>query len=367
MIENYLTFLKESKSSTLYFTPNYPPATREDFDIYYLKSSKLTAEDIKNIIQSVLTDAEQERLSNTRSITVGKNINGSLCRLKIFDTLNGYSIILRLWTEHIPSLKELRMPRIIDQIFEHQKGLVLIGSSYFTGKSTTMKALLQHINEHDRKHILTIEESISSVIVPNQCLIMQREVDGDSERITKALEDAGQQEADVIGIDLGRYDASYLFQALKLADSGKLVFYTISGSSSYKILRNILESLNDTKKLQMHHMLSESLAGIVCQSLLPTVDKKGQVGVFEVVLINQMMQTAIREDKLSQIASILKMGHRPGVVSFGDSIKKLLDEYVITKDIAKQAMDMLLEKTMDISAMHEKSLKQETEDEEFTS
>jgi twitching motility protein PilT len=289
----------------------------------------LAANDITMLVQSIMSPVQREHFEREHESDFACQLDEvGRYRVNVFLHSRGPGAVLRTIPTVIPTLEELGMPPILKQLCEKERGLVLVTGPTGSGKSTTLAAMVNEINRTWDAHILTVEDPIEFVHQPQRCLVNQREVGPHTHSFSAALRAALREDPDVILVGEMR-DLETISLAITAAETGHLVFGTLHTSSAPKTIDRMIDAFPAGQQSQIRTMLSESLEGIVAQTL---VKKKGggRVAAIEVLLGVPAVRNLIREGKLHQIPSIMQTGQRMGMqtidMAFGDLLKRGLIE-----------------------------------------
>ncbi len=317
----------EHKASDLHLSAGLPPMFRVDGDLTRFEGlPNFESQQVREILWPILND-EQRKLHEQHTdldFSFGIDEINRRFRVNMFNQLRGAGAVLRYIPERVPSLDELETPAIFKEIVKEPKGLVLVTGPTGSGKSTTLAAMVNEINMHKRDHILTIEDPIEFVHLPNQCVINQREVHQHTESFSAALRSALREDPDIILVGEMR-DVETIRLALTAAETGHLVFATLHTSSASTTVNRIIDVFPGDEKAMVRTMLSDSLNSVIAQTL---VKRKGggRVAVHEIMRCNPAIRNLIREDKVSQIISAIQTGGAQGMQTKEASLQKLVME-----------------------------------------
>ncbi|MBI5168183.1 MAG: type IV pilus twitching motility protein PilT, partial [Candidatus Eisenbacteria bacterium] len=245
----------------------------------------------------------------------------------------GVQAVFRLVPTKVKTLEELGAPPVLQQLAKLERGLVVVTGPTGSGKSTTLAAMVDHINETERCHILTIEDPIEFVHTPKRSIVTQREVGPHTDSFTNALRAALREDPDVILVgELRDLETTQL--AITAAETGHLVFATLHTNSASKTIDRIIDIFPSGQQAQVRTMLSESLEGVVAQTLLPSKDGKGRVAALEVLVGVPALRNLIREDKTAQIMSVIQTGAKDGMISLDQSLRELVMQGKLSREVA---------------------------------
>jgi twitching motility protein PilT len=249
----------------------------------------------------------------------------------------GYGGVFRVIPRQIKTLDELGMPPMLAELSRRHKGLVVVTGPTGSGKSTTLAAMVDLVNEERRGHILTIEDPIEFVHGPKNCIVTQREVGSHTHSFANALRSALREDPDVILVGEMR-DLETISLAITAAETGHLVFGTLHTMSAPKTIDRIIDAFPADRQQQIRAMLSESLEGVVTQTLLPRCDGEGRIPAIEVMPILPSIRNLIREGKTHQIPSIMQTGAAHGMITMEASLAKLVAAGIVTNEEAARRL-----------------------------
>jgi twitching motility protein PilT len=257
-------------------------------------------------------------------------------RVNAFNQDRGAAAVLRTIPSTVLTLEQLNAPRIFAELALKPRGLVLVTGPTGSGKSTTLAAMVNHVNENEYAHILTIEDPIEFVHQSNKCLINQREVGPHTHSFSNALRSALREDPDVILVGELR-DLETIRLALTAAETGHLVFGTLHTSSAAKTIDRIVDVFPGEEKEMVRAMLSESLQAVISQSLLKTKDGSGRVAAHEIMLGTPAIRNLIRESKIAQMYSAIQTGSNMGMQTLDSNLTELVKRNVISLASARAA------------------------------
>jgi twitching motility protein PilT len=299
-----------------------------------LNTADISRETCEKLIHETLSDKQAQIFRENMNLDWSYNLPGvGRFRANGYYQMRGISAAYRLIPEQIRTLRDLSLPESVYSMADNTKGLVLVTGPTGSGKSTTLAALINHINLTRKEHIITIEDPIEFVHKNVNCLINQREVVTHTKSFSDALRAALREDPDVILIGELR-DLETMSLALTAAQTGHLVFATLHTGSASKAVDRIIDSFPSDQQNQVRTMLAESLCGVVAQALLPRSDKPGQIAALEVLVANSAIRNLIRENKTFQIQSVMQTSAQRGMISFEKSAKNLLEKGIISQATA---------------------------------
>ncbi|MCB9988871.1 MAG: type IV pilus twitching motility protein PilT [Rhodospirillales bacterium] len=336
-ITQLLAFAIQNNASDLHLSPKNQPIIRTHGELKRIKTDVLESDDIRSMLYSVMTEdqrAEFEReMELDFAIAFGEKAR---FRVNAFTTRTGTAAVFRSIPSLIPTMEELELPAIMRRFAELEKGLVLVTGPTGSGKSTSLASMINHINEHDARHIVTIEDPVEFFHTSKKSLVNHREIGQDTKSFARALRSALREDPDVILVGEMR-DYETISLALTAAETGHLVFATLHSNSAAKTIDRIIDVFPTGDKEMVRAMLASSLQGVVAQTLLRRVGG-GRVGAYEVLVGTNAVRNLIRENQVAQLYSMIQTGSRYGMVTMEDAVDALLEEGVISRSEARRAL-----------------------------
>ena len=334
-LPDLLKTLVESNGSDLHITTSTPPQIRVHGHLQRLPLPDLGPADTKQLVYSVLTDAQKKRYEETQELDFSFGIKGlARFRCNVFSQRGAVGAVYRLIPEKIRSFQDLGLPPVIATLAERPRGLVLVTGPTGSGKSTTLAAMIDKINVERHDHILTIEDPIEFVHQHKSCLVNQREVHSDTNSFSNALRAALREDPDIVLIGEMR-DLETVEAALKIAETGHLTFGTLHTNSAAQTINRIIDIFPAGQQSQIRTQLSLVLEGIVCQALLPKADGKGRVASLEILVPTPAIRNLIRDDKIHQIYGSMQTGQEKyGMQTANQSLASLYMKRLITLEAA---------------------------------
>ncbi len=337
-ITDLLISTVKNNASDLHLSATNPPLMRVNGDMIPLQAPALAPDAVKQMLYAIMT--EQQRSEYERDYELDFSISfGEEMRFRVnaFNSINGPCAVFRTIPTTVLSLDQLKAPQILRELCKKHKGLILVTGPTGSGKSTTLAAMIDHINEYDAKHILTIEDPVEFVHKNKRSLINQREVGASTKSFAKALKSALREDPDVILVGEMR-DLETIQLAMTAAETGHLVMGTLHTNSAPKTIDRIIDVFPASDKEMVRAMLSVSLEAIIAQTLLKKADNAGRVAAHEILLGTPAVRNLIREGKVPQIHSMMQMGSKLGMCTMKDSVYKLLEDNIISHDTARSAV-----------------------------
>ena len=338
-ITELLAFSVKHKASDLHLSAGVPPMIRVDGDVRKINLPALEHRQVHSLVYDIMNDHQRKELEENLEVDFSFEVpNLARFRVNAFHQNRGVAAVFRTIPSLVLSLDELGAPDIFRQISEYPRGLVLVTGPTGSGKSTTLAAMIDYINESYHHHILTIEDPIEFVHENKRCLINQREVHRDTLGFSNALRSALREDPDIVLVGEMR-DLETIRLALTAAETGHLVFGTLHTSSAAKTIDRIIDVFPGAEKDMVRSMLSESLRAVISQTLLKRVGG-GRVAAHEIMIGIPAIRNLIREDKIAQMYSVIQTGMIHGMQTMDQCLKQLVNRGLVTAADAKvKAMD----------------------------
>ena len=337
-IDKLLAYTLDSGASDLHLSSGSTPMVRIHGDMKKLDLPSLTESQIQSIKNHVLNENQKKVFDKNLEIDFSTELKGQgRFRVNIFQQLKGTAAVFRTIPSTILSTEELGIPPLMNQLAEREKGLILMTGPTGSGKSTTLAAMIDHLNDSFSKHIITIEDPVEYFHNSKNCLINQRELGQSTHSFANALRSALREDPDVILVGEMR-DLETIQLALTAAETGHLVLSTLHTSSAVKTIDRIIDVFPSDNKSQIRSMLSESLIAVVAQKLLKVKGGGDRVPASEIMIANTAVKNLIREDKIYQIPSLIQSGSKEGMQSLDMDLQRLLQQGKVEKsDVVKVA------------------------------
>jgi twitching motility protein PilT len=336
-ISELLAFSVKNKASDLHLSAGLPPMIRVHGDVRRINLPPLEHKDVHSMIYDIMNDGQRKAYEEHLECDFSFEIPGlARFRVNAFNQDRGAAAVLRTIPSTVLTLEQLNAPRIFADLALKPRGLVLVTGPTGSGKSTTLAAMVNHVNENEYAHILTIEDPIEFVHQSNKCLINQREVGPHTHSFSNALRSALREDPDVILVGELR-DLETIRLALTAAETGHLVFGTLHTSSAAKTIDRIVDVFPGEEKEMVRAMLSESLQAVISQSLLKTKDGSGRVAAHEIMLGTPAIRNLIRESKIAQMYSAIQTGSNMGMQTLDSNLTELVKRNVISLASARAA------------------------------
>ncbi len=334
-LQQLLKTMVEYGGTDLHITVDSAPQVRIDGRMVPLKLPPLDAAQTRWLCYGIMTDQQKHRLEEDLEVDFSFGLQGiSRFRANVFNQRGATAGCFRSIPEVIRSFDQLGLPPIVQTLCEKPRGLVLVTGVTGSGKSTTLAAMVDRINETEPLHILTVEDPVEYVHHHKRSLINQREVHADTQSFKKALRSALRQDPDVVLVGELR-DLETIESALTIAETGHLTFATLHTSSCVQTINRIIDVFPAHQQPQIRAQLSLVLEGVLCQALIPKAAGKGRSLGLEVMVPNPAIRNLIREDKVHQIYSSMQTGQlKYGMQTFNQSLSELVLKGDITQDSA---------------------------------
>jgi len=330
MLEKITQLANENKNiSDFHLRGGSDIAYRALGDIIIEPDSKITDENLNELLKKNCTDEEIKLFEKKKELDTAVMLGDLRFRANFYKTLNGTASVLRRIETKIPLMENLNLPPILYELLDTHKGLVLVTGPTGSGKSTTLAAIINQINEGRQSNIITIEDPVEFIHSDKKSIVSQREVGKQTESFAHALKGALREDPDVILVGELR-DLETIGMALTAAETGHLVFGTLHTSGAPNTINRIIDVFPPEQQGQIRAQIAESLKMVVTQKLFKKKDGSGRVGAFEVMVCNAPIKNLIREAKIHQIPSVMQTAQREGMMTMEKSIEDLVGTGVIS-------------------------------------
>lgn len=336
-ITDLLILAKERDASDLHLTVGAPPKLRLRGELRTVDGlPPLTRESLHGMIYEILADSQKSRFEEQWDLDFAVEVQHlGRFRVNVFRQRQGEGAVFRVIPSKIAPLEALGLPPVLRDLALRDRGLLLVTGPTGSGKSTTLAAMVNVINEHRAGHIITLEDPIEYVHEHKNCVVNQREIGQNARSFAAALRAALREDPDVILVGEMR-DLETISMALTAAETGHLVLATLHTSSAAQTVNRIIDVFSSEQQAQIRVQVAESLVGIIAQILLPTTDHQGRVPAAEVLVATPAVRNLIRESKIHQIPSAIQTGAKDGMQSLDQHLRELVKQGKITRHIAQR-------------------------------
>ena len=335
-IDHLFDKLLEMKASDLHLGVGYPPLVRARGDLVAIRGEAIDEAEMAALLFEIVDDAQRTHIQTELDLDFAHAYRDKArFRANYFYKTAGLAAVFRVIPTKVPSLVDLKTPEVLRTLSDRRAGLVLVTGPTGSGKSTTLAAMVHHINSSRACHILTIEDPVEFVHEPLRAQVTHREVGRDASSFTTAMRSAGREDPNVILVGELRTNETMKL-ALQLASFGVLVFATVHTNSAAATIERIINAFPADDQPQIRGMLAESLVGIVAQQLLKTADGVGRVAAHEILIGTSGISSLIREGKTFQISSLIQAGQALGMQTMDMALERLVTRKVITAEAAME-------------------------------
>ncbi|MFY7698539.1 MAG: type IV pilus twitching motility protein PilT [Legionella sp.] len=334
-ITKLLEFTVKNGASDLHLSAGLSPMIRVNGDLHKVNMPILDHQEVITMILNVMNDKQRQEYEEHLEFDFSFEMpNVARFRVNAYTQSRGAAAVFRIIPSKILTLDELNLPPIFTEIASYAKGLVLVTGPTGSGKSTTLAAIINHINTTRHNHILTVEDPIEFVHTSDKCLVNQREVYRDTHSYSAALRSALREDPDIMLVGELR-DLETIRLAMTAAETGHLVFATLHTNSAPKTINRIIDVFPGDEKGMVRTMLSESLQAVIAQSLLKKIGG-GRIAALEIMLCNAAIRNLIREDKIAQMYSTIQTNQAHGMLTLDQHLSQLVNSNSITRQSARE-------------------------------
>ncbi len=340
-ITDLLVLTRERGASDLHLAAGTPPTLRIHGRLVRLDGApELSREEMHGLLYDILTDEQKARFEATHDLDFSLELTGvGRFRVNAFMQRLGEGMVLRLIPSKLASLDDLGMPPVLRDLAMRERGLILVTGPTGSGKSTTLAAMVDHMNQNREQHIITIEDPIEFVHRHKKCNVNQREVGAHTQSFSAALRSALREDPDIILVGEMR-DLETIAQAITAAETGHLVMSTLHTNSAPQTVSRVVDVFPPHQQEQIRVQFAEALLGVVAQTLIPTLDGKGRVAAVEIMVATPAIRNMIRENKIHQLPSAIQTGARDGMQSLDQNLKALVKtRHIAPEEALKRAVE----------------------------
>ena len=336
IIEEILREAKDAGASDVHLTVGIPPKMRVNGDLITMNYSRMLPADTLDILISVMTEAQREKFEERGEYDFSFSIpNCGRFRVNAYKQRGSVAIAFRLVGTKVPTPEELGVPESVIDLYQRKRGLVLVTGPTGSGKSTTLAAIIDKINNNRDAHVITLEDPIEYLHQHKMSMVNQREIGLDSENYANALRAALREDPDVILVGEMR-DFETISVAITAAETGHLVLSTLHTIGAASTVDRVIDVFPPHQQQQIRVQFANVLEAVISQQLIPTVDGKNRVAAFEVMHANHAVRNLIREGKSHQLSSVMQTNRRLGMITMDEAIIQLYQERKITRENAIQ-------------------------------
>ncbi len=334
-ITELLAFSAKQGASDLHLSAGLPPMIRVDGDVRRINLPPMEHKNVHSLIYEIMNDKQRKDYEEFLETDFSFEVPGvARFRVNAFNHNRGAGAVFRTIPSKVLTMEELGMGNVFRDICAVPRGLVLVTGPTGSGKSTTLAAMMDYLNDHKYEHILTIEDPIEFVHESKKCLVNQREVHRDTHGFSEALRSALREDPDIILVGEMR-DLETIRLALTAAETGHLVFGTLHTTSAAKTIDRIVDVFPANEKAMVRSMLSESLQAVISQTLLKKTGG-GRVAAHEIMRGTSAIRNLIREDKVAQMYSAIQTGGSVGMQTMDQCLADLVERRIISSETAKE-------------------------------
>jgi len=333
-ITELLAFSVKQKASDMHLSAGLPPMIRVDGDVRRINLPPMDHKQVHELVYDIMNDKQRKDFEEFLETDFSFEVPGlARFRVNAFNQNRGAGAVFRTIPSKVLTMDDLGMGEVFRKIAQTPRGICLVTGPTGSGKSTTLAAMIDYINESRYEHILTIEDPIEFVHESKKCLVNQREVHRDTLGFSNALRSALREDPDIILVGEMR-DLETIRLALTAAETGHLVFGTLHTTSASKTIDRVVDVFPAAEKSMVRSMLSESLQAVISQALLKKTGG-GRIASHEIMMATPAIRNLIREDKVAQMYSAIQTGGSVGMQTLDQNLANLLSKGLITKEIAR--------------------------------
>jgi twitching motility protein PilT len=328
---NLIRIASDLKASDLQLVIDSPPLVRINGELQGLENfNDLTPHDIDIALTQLTDESQRQCFLNTKELDFAYSVEGcGRLRCNVARQMNGMSLAIRLLPPNVPTIDELELPQILKELVQQPRGLLLVTGPTGSGKSTTLAAMIRHLNQTGGHHIITIEDPIEYIHRRIKCAITQRQLGEDTNSYPSALRHILRQNPDVIMLGEIR-DSDTAAAALSVAETGHLVLSTSHAPSAPQAIERIIDLFAPQERHLAETRLASLLVAIVCQTLVPRVDGSGRIAAVEILIANAAAKNMIREGKIHHLHNVITTNREAGMVTMDEALTELYKKGTIS-------------------------------------
>jgi twitching motility protein PilT len=339
-IDSFLKVMRDAEASDLHLSSDNAPILRIHGQLEEAKHRTLTEEEVRLLIYELLSDTQIERLEAEGQLDCAHTVKGvARFRIHAYRKDPGLAAAFRIIPHEIPTLESLGFPHALEDMLAHRSGLILVTGPTNSGKSTTLAAMVDHLNQTNNSHIITLEDPLEFIHTNKKCLINQRQIGEHSRTFADGLKSALRADPNVILVGEMR-DLETISLALTAAELGLLVLGTLHTKSASQTISRVADAFPSEQQASVRLTLSEVLIGLCSQQLLRRVDGNGRVAAMEILIGTPAIRTMIRERKTHQVNNVIMTGRKLGMRLLDQHLKELIRDGIVTgEEAARYASD----------------------------
>lgn len=332
-ISPFLKQMVEIRASDLHLKAPTGPVFRVDGEL--LKSDiSVTPEDVEAVFCDITTEAQRHAFYSDNELDFCYSVPGlARFRVNVHRQRGTLSLALRLIPFSVPTIDELGLPQLLKELIMEPRGMIIVTGPTGSGKSTTLAAMVQHLNAHGKSSVITIEDPIEYLYPDDQCIISQRELGSDTKSFAEALKRALRHDPDVIVVGEMR-DLETVSTAIAAAETGHLVLGTLHTIDAAQTVDRLVDMFPPVQHHQVRLQFSQIIEAVICQALIPRADSKGRVAAFEIMLASTAVRNLIREGKTFELPSIMQLSRSAGMQILDQDLASLVKQGAITEQDA---------------------------------
>lgn len=325
----------KENASDVHLRADSPPRIRIDGELLRVKGLNPDLDMLRRFFEKMLSSEQLKAFEDTKELDFSHDL-GKTCRMRVnlYQERGSFCAAIRIIPRRIPTMEEIDLPPACESLTRLERGLVLLTGPTGSGKSTTLAAMINHINATRQCHIHTVEDPIEYTYEDQRALVTQRELENDTATFSSALRHAFRQDPDVVLIGEMR-DLETIAAAITLAETGHLTFSTLHTGDAAQTISRIVDSFSPHQQEQVRLQLAASLEAVIAQRLLPRKDNKGRIAAREIMICTRAIRNLIKENKLNQIGSAIQTGMEEGMVQMNTALAELVKAGLVDYEVAR--------------------------------